>query len=405
MGEDDPHGQDVGTVMGRRGSVVVLAVGLAVALVGAACSGDDDSKADDAAGAPPDQPAEVVDPYDGHTSEIYGDTANWICHPDKTDDSCRDLSATAIAADGSQERADLQVAEDPPIDCFYVYPTTSQDPGPVSDLNVDESELSTVRAQAAPFASSCRVFAPAYRQVTISAIFSGGFSDGTSIETAHADVVDAWKTYISQYNEGRGVVLIGHSQGTGHLDGLIADEIVDTPALKDRFVSAILLGGDTTGFDGIPACEEAGQTGCVIAYDSFPKAAPPAEGSFFGNVGADGTRTLCVDPTELTGDELSDAIVPTGDSLLGGVDLGVEVSTRYIVLPDALDLSCESTDAFDYLAVAPASAAGGDTRHLDALTNEALGPTWGLHLMDANVGMGQLLEIVAAQGKSFSAPG
>ena len=36
------------------------------------------------------------------------------------------------------------------------------------------------------------------------------------------DVVDAWNYYLAHENHGRGVVLVGHSQGSGVLTGLIA---------------------------------------------------------------------------------------------------------------------------------------------------------------------------------------
>src|SRR5262245_2725851 len=287
----------------------------------------------------------VMDPYEGHTSAAYGGTANWICHPDRDDDQCHDLSATEMVSGGSTSRADLALAEDPPVDCFYVYPTSSSDPAPLADLDVDDSEESSVRAQAAPFATTCRVFAPAYRQIPLAVVAAGGgATDDPGRETAYADVLDAWQTYVSEQNYGRGVVLIGHSQGTDYLKRLIAEEIVPEPALRERLVSAILLGRSTTAaaFDGIPPCEAADQTGCVIAYASYAAAAPPAADGRFGRSDEDGTRAWCVDPTELTGGG-ADVIVPSQASLIGGADLGLDVATRYIVLPDAVAVSCAET--------------------------------------------------------------
>ncbi len=70
--------------------------------------------------------------------------------------------------------------KDPPIDCFYVYPTVSADQGANSDMTVgpDDSEVQTVAAQAAQYARSCRVFAPIYRQVTLAALFAGQLRRG-----------------------------------------------------------------------------------------------------------------------------------------------------------------------------------------------------------------------------------
>jgi Protein of unknown function (DUF3089) len=69
-------------------------------------------------------------------------------------------------------------------------------------------------------------------------------------------------------------VLVGHSQGAGLLNRLIAEEIDDEPLLRDRLVSAYLLGstvavpeGDVAGgaFDNVPPCEADDQTGCVVS--------------------------------------------------------------------------------------------------------------------------------------------
>ena len=60
---------------------------------------------------------------------------------------------------------------------------------------------------------------------------------------AFQDVRDAWRSYASNENRGRGVVLIGHSQGTGWLVDLLRQEIEGTPAQNDSF-SALLIGGD-----------------------------------------------------------------------------------------------------------------------------------------------------------------
>jgi hypothetical protein len=150
--------------------------------------------------------------YADHVSEQYAGTENWICHPDLATDECRDLATTVIAPDGAQTVDELAPADAPGFDCFYVYPTTSADPDPNSDLAFDQSETETVRAQVARYASVCRVFAPVYRSITLGAIISAG---AEARDVAYGDVVDAWRSYVVDHNAGRGVVLIGHSLG-GH---------------------------------------------------------------------------------------------------------------------------------------------------------------------------------------------
>src|SRR5690606_6756078 len=124
---------------------------VAVTALGACSSGDDnDAERDDEATeaaegteGTEEAAAEVELPagYDGYTSEVYGDDAHWLCKPGIDDDVCsRDLDATSVAADGSTEVVEHEVADDPPVDCFYVYPTTSFDAGPNSDFEAAEAE-------------------------------------------------------------------------------------------------------------------------------------------------------------------------------------------------------------------------------------------------------------------------
>ena len=308
---------------GRRLTAIALAV--AVGVLSAACSSDDDS--DDAA---PDAgsgsaggdgngdagvvPADVELPegYEGYTSENYADDARWLCKPGIADDVCsRDLDATAVAADGTTEIVEHQVADDPPVDCFYVYPTTSFDEGPNSDWEPAEAEeIHTVYNQTARLTSTCRVFAPVYRQATLSAIGGGAREEGVEPWTvAYGDVVDAFKDYVVNSSEGRGFVLIGHSQGAGMLTRLIEGEIDDEPLLRDRLVAAYILGssvqvpeGEVVGgsFANVPLCEDTDQTGCVVSYVTYRDTAPPTPEALFGRAG-DGTRAACVNPADLAG--------------------------------------------------------------------------------------------------------
>ena len=104
------------------------------------------------------------------------------------------------------------------------------------------------------------------------------------------DVLDAWNHYLKHDNNGRGVVLIGHSQGSGVLTQLIRNEIDGKP-IQSRIVSALLLGtnvavpkGKDVGgaFKNLPLCRAADQTGCVITYVSFRSTIPPPDGSGSG---------------------------------------------------------------------------------------------------------------------------
>ena len=181
-------------------------------------------------------------------SNDYTQEANWLCRPGRASDACAiDLTTAVVAADGAVAREAWAPKPAAPIDCFYVYPTISTDPGTYSDMTADPAERNVVAHQFARFASVCRPFAPLYRQVTLAGlqqVMTKGL-DGLSDSFAYDDVRDAWRDYLRRDNRGRGVVLIGHSQGTFILTRLLRDEIEGAPVQK-QLVSAILMGGTVT---------------------------------------------------------------------------------------------------------------------------------------------------------------
>jgi hypothetical protein len=137
------------------------------------------------------------------------------------------------------------------------------------------------RVQFARFSTVCRPYAPIYRQGTLQALKAaaiGVATMGGDTGLAYGDVRNAWNTYLSRYNQGRGVVLIGHSQGTILLQRLLAGQI-DGQADQRLLVAAFLAGdpslpvprGATFGglFKHIPVCTEAAQTGCVYVWGSY----------------------------------------------------------------------------------------------------------------------------------------
>jgi hypothetical protein len=174
----------------------------------------------------------------------YSVAANWLCKPGIASNACDvNLDATIVKADGSTTLEKFTPNPNAPIDCFYVYPTVSLDPFTQSDLVPGEEELNVAKAQLARFGSQCRIFAPMYRQFSLGALrarMSGGGEvpvRGTPADAA-ADVDDAWAWYLANENKGRGVVILGHSQGSGQITRLIASKIDGKPD-QAKLVSAI----------------------------------------------------------------------------------------------------------------------------------------------------------------------
>src|SRR5262249_40151485 len=148
--------------------------------------------------------------------------------------------------------------------------------------------------------------------VTLTALGASLSGHPIPIETGrnYADVLDAWKQYIANDNQGRGVLLIGHSQGAGLIVSLVKNEIDPNPDLRARLVSVIMLrtrlqvpaGGDVGGdFATIPLCHSKRDTACAIAYGSFRANKPPPSNSLFGRSTKPGDQAACVNPAALGG--------------------------------------------------------------------------------------------------------
>lgn len=366
---------------------------------------------------------EVPNPYPGHESAVYADPAHWLCRPDAADVCDVDLDATIVRDSGRVRVERFRPARKPKIDCFYVYPTISTDPSGNADLVPGaDQELFVVRQQAARLGAVCRVFAPVYRQVTLTGLVSllSGNPIPIDRDIGYADVLDAWKHYVANDNGGRGVILIGHSQGAGLLVDLIRDEIDQVPALRERLVSAMILGSsvqvpagaDVGGdFANVPLCRSRRQTGCVISYASFRASAPPPPNSFFGGSGGAGLVAACTNPAALGGgsgtlhpyfptDGTSLPILPATPPVWVDPAEGVAIATPFVTLPDFVDAECAEHGGFHYLAITPRGDPA-DPR-IDDIGGD-LTPEWGLHLVDANVAMGDLVAVARSQAKAHRA--
>lgn len=105
--------------------------------------------------AAPEVSAQAPSPPD------YAEDSAWICRAGRADACAADLSTATEASRFLPE-------SDPAIDCFYVYPTISTAPGDSAPIVVTEDEERTVRLQLARLRSVCRLYAPLYRQLTVS---------------------------------------------------------------------------------------------------------------------------------------------------------------------------------------------------------------------------------------------
>jgi hypothetical protein len=300
-----------------------------------------------------------------------------------------------------------------------VYPTVSTEPTANANLVVQSAETDVAIDQASQFSQVCSVWAPMYRQETestITAALSGGSDAEQTLETAtvaYDSLLSAWQDFIAHDDDGRPIILIGHSQGAAILIHLIATQIDDSASLRHRLVVAILAGGNlqvptgkTVGatFTRVPLCTSPSQTGCAIAYSSFPSTPPAA--SLFGRPGQGvslqsgqlttrGQQVACVNPAALgggTGDLLPYFVTLTQSGLTSAV------RTPWITYPGLYSARCESRDGATWLQVS--DIAGHHDRR--PVVSETLGPDWGYHADDINLPLGNLVRDVAGEERGWA---
>ena len=377
--------------------------------------------AQSAAASQPAAPAAPQSPND------YADAKSWLCRPGQHGACDVDHTTTVVAADGKLTRETWTANPNAPIDCFYVYPTVSTDPTPYSDMIADEAETNVVRQQFARFGSTCRPYAPMYRQVTLVGLRRMLAPGAAGVALDHGvqydDVRDAWKYYLEHDNKGRGFVLVGHSQGSFILAELIRQEIDGKP-VQSRMLSAILLGTtiavpkdkDVGGsFQHVPLCHSASQTGCVITYASFRSTIPPPANTLFGKVPDADMAAACTNPAALAGGsgQLHAYLSSDGRTIVGTtkpkpwVVPEQPVDTPFVSVPGLLTAKCTSNDnASGYLEITvngnPSDARVDDIVG-DIGAGQAVLTNWGLHLVDVNLSMGDLLDIVGQQAKAYTA--
>jgi hypothetical protein len=354
----------------------------------------------------------------------YSDGRNWLCKPGRHDACDVDLTATAIAPDGKLTKETWGADPAAPIDCFYVYPTVSLEPTPYSGMVPTDAERNVVREQFARFAAKCRPYAPMYRQLTMAGLrgLMTGATPGVKLNRGpqYDDVVDAWNYYLEHDNGGRGVALIGHSQGSFILDEMVRNEIDGKP-VQARVVSVIAPGAtspmprdSSAAFPHIPVCKSDSQTGCAIVYSAFRSTVPPPDNTYFGKVTANDMVAACVNPASLGGGsgELRAYYSTEGRTITSGpqarrwVTPDRPITTPWVTLPGMLASECKSQGDKTWLEVTVhASPTGARVNDItgDIMTAGKVNPQWGLHLVDVNLAIGNLVEIIGKQGAAYMA--
>ena len=204
----------------------------------------------------------------------YQELEYWAAHPNKKDwadyvpkeSDFEDKQATAIA------------------DVFYIHPTTALSLSNMRNARLNAKRFNNrtdfvILNQATVFNGSCRVFAPRYRQVTLISFLKKAKNEKRTkvFNLAYSDVKAAFEHYLKHENQGRPIIIAGHSQGSYH--GLrLLKEFFDGKPLFDQLVAAYLLGPASTvpmekmqEFEDIAPARSASGVGKLIAWNSYKK--------------------------------------------------------------------------------------------------------------------------------------
>jgi DUF3089 family protein len=347
----------------------------------------------------------------------YSADSTWLCLPGRRDVCSTPLATTALNPSGYGSTGQSSVAKDPPVDCFYVYPTVSNDRGLNSDMVPGRDEQLMTQTQFARFASVCRPFVPVYRQMTLASVaaFAAGSDVTQAAELAYRDVRDAFRQYIRSRSSGRPFVLVGHSQGSLMLQQLIAREIETDPALRRRMLLAILPGynllvprGKLVGgtLKSTPLCSREGETGCVLSWVSFREKNVPPSGAIFGFADKAGMTVACTNPARpgAKGWVPTDAYWYTQSTLPvagGPVQWSSEGKppSPFLRAEGLTSVRCVSEGARGYLSVR--TNADPSDKRTDRIGGEVAVfgmflPGWGMHLADMAIVQGDLVRQVGA---------
>jgi hypothetical protein len=207
------------------------------------------------------------------------------------------------------------------------------------------------------------------------------------------------------------------------LRALIRQEIDPRPSVRRRLVSALIPGANATvakgrlvggDFKHIPVCTRRAQTGCVISYSTFNKT--PPDNARFGRTDTDpvggalglptgpGIEVMCVDPAALAGDPELRSLVPSEPfapgiiaallvKLYGGPPPSAD--TPWLQPTDHYTGRCVTSNHARVLMLSPVAGARMLTPSPD--------DTWGTHLVDVNIALGNLTALVGAQSRAWAA--
>ena len=221
--------------------------------------------------------------------------------------------------------ADLQnwayygLGEDRPVDVFLICPTVdieSETNSPEINDKLRESFAYALDLEKGIYEETGRLFSPYYRQMSINAYRLPEEEFGQAESIAYGDISDAFRWYLDNENDGRGLILAGFSQGSEMclklLEEYFGTESAEVEALRGQLITVYAIGWRVTEemteqYPQIVPASGEDDIGTVVAFDC-------EDGTLTGTIVIpEGVRTMSINPLNWkTDDTPADKILNKG---------------------------------------------------------------------------------------------
>lgn len=194
----------------------------------------------------------------------YENVEDWLVHPQKDQKEYPFLDKN-----NGLMRADV----------FFIVPTLFTDKrnknwnSDVYDNDFANTMMeSTIKYQSTAWLDSGNLYSPNYRQAHYKVFDEFRWENGgkRAFELAYEDIKRSFEVYMQKYNEGRPIIIAGHSQGSGHAIRLLQD-FFDGKKLKSKLIAAYLPGTRVTSNDffDLELMSSPTQTGGYLTWNTY----------------------------------------------------------------------------------------------------------------------------------------